>query len=157
MRPARHPRRCRRGPEQGQVGGLEAVAFGVLVFVLGTLLVANAWGVVDAKLAATAAAREAVRSYVEADADLSARAAASDAARRALEGHGRTWDRARIEVGGAPFGRCAQVTAVVRYQVPLVVVPGLGAHGRGLTVTGDHSEVVDPYRSGLDGEIRCAR
>ena len=51
----------------GQVGGIEVLPFGLLVFIVGTLLVANAWAVVDAKLAVTSAAREAVRSYVEAD------------------------------------------------------------------------------------------
>ena len=39
--------------------------FGVLIFVVGSLLIANAWAVVDAKLATTAAAREAARAYVE--------------------------------------------------------------------------------------------
>ena len=38
--------------EDGQVGGIEALVFGLLVLVLGTLVVANAWGVIDAKVAA---------------------------------------------------------------------------------------------------------
>ena len=53
--------------EAGQAGGLEGIAFGLLIFVLGTLLIANAWAVVDTKLAVTAAAREAARAFVEAD------------------------------------------------------------------------------------------
>src|SRR5207248_1263005 len=78
-RPATAPRpgQCgqdRAGPgralpvrdERGQIGGIEAVAFGVLVFVLGLLIVVNAWGVVDAKVAAAAAAHDAARAYVEA-------------------------------------------------------------------------------------------
>ena len=57
-------RRCRG--DRGQVGGVEALPFGVLVFVVGVLLVVNLWAIVDAKVAATSAAREAARAYVEA-------------------------------------------------------------------------------------------
>ena len=52
--------------ERGQVGGLEAIPFGILVFVVGALLAASAWAVVDTKLAVVSAAREAARTYVEA-------------------------------------------------------------------------------------------
>ena len=61
------PARGRAGGDGGQVGGIEALPFGLLVFVVGALLVANAWAVVDAKLAVDAAARQATRHYVEAD------------------------------------------------------------------------------------------
>ncbi len=62
--------------------------FGVLIFVVGALLVTNAWGVVDAEIAADAAAREAVRTYVEApDGDRRGRRRASS--------RGRDDDRAR--------------------------------------------------------------
>ena len=54
-----------RHDEHGQVGGIEGLVFGVLVFVFGALLVANAWAVVDAKSAASVAAREAARVCVE--------------------------------------------------------------------------------------------
>ena len=57
-------RRC--ADERGAVGGIEVLPLGMLVLVVGTLLVVNAWAVVDAKLAASAAAREAARAYVEA-------------------------------------------------------------------------------------------
>lgn len=53
--------------ESGFVGGFEALPFGFLVFVAGTLLLVNAWAVFDSHLAASAAAREAVRSFVESD------------------------------------------------------------------------------------------
>ena len=57
--------RCRG--DAGQVGGIEALPFGLLIFVVGSLLIANAWAVVDAKFATDAAARQAVRTFVEAD------------------------------------------------------------------------------------------
>jgi len=54
--------------EAGQVGGLEAIAFGMLVLVLGVLIIGNSWGVIDAKGAASDAAREAARTFATAPA-----------------------------------------------------------------------------------------
>ncbi|MGH9164696.1 MAG: hypothetical protein ACRDZW_04160 [Acidimicrobiales bacterium] len=142
--------------QRGQVGGLEGLVFGVLVFVFGTLFVANAWGVVDAKLAASAAAREATRSYVESSSAADAERSATAAARDAIEGHGRRWDRTTLSLDGTGFARCTRITAAVAYRVPLVAIPLLGQHGRGLTVTARHSELVDAYRSGLDDGAGCA-
>lgn len=144
--------RCRG--DAGVVGGLEVLPFGVLVFVVGSLLVANAWAVVDAKLAVTSAAREAVRAYVEAPDEHSAGAGAAAAARSALAGHGRDPARLELSIDGG-FGRCAPVTAVAAYPVPAVSLPFVGGFGTGFTVRASHSEVVDPYRSGLGGEADC--
>ena len=153
---------ARASGEHGQVGGLEGLAFGVLLFVFGTLLVANAWGVIDAKLAATSAAREAARTFVETAPADGAVAMARRAAEDALVAHGRRADRAEVDVavagGGSGAGRvarCARAVAEVRYVVPLVAVPLLGQVGDGLTVTARHSELVDPYRSGVPGTAAC--
>lgn len=152
-----------RRDERGQVGGIEGLVFGVLVFVFGTLLVANAWGVIDAKLAATSAAREAARTYVEAPADGDPETAARRAATEAITAHGRRAERtdvaltvSRTEANseGRP-ARCARAVAEVRYVVPLIAIPLLGQAGDGITVTARHSEVVDPYRSGLPGTASC--
>ena len=144
-----------RRDERGQVGGIEGLAFGVLVFVFGTLVVANAWGVIDAKLAATSAAREAARTYVESESESAAGPAAEEAAERAVTAHGRRWDRADVRLVDGRFARCEQVTIEVSYRVPLIAVPLLGQAGDGVTVTARHAEVVDPYRSGLAGAARC--
>ena len=141
--------------EAGQVGGLEAVVFGVLVFVLGTMLVVNAWGVVDTKLAASSAAREAARTFVEAPSPSVAGAAARQAAEEAMAGHGRDRDRMTLELLTGGFTRCSRVTFEVRYDVPLIAIPVLGQHGSGFTVRARHSELVDPYRSGLPGAAAC--
>ena len=142
--------------EGGQVGGVEGLAFGVLVFVFGTLLVANAWGVIDAKMAATAAAREAARTYVEAASGATAGPAAEAAALDAIDAHGRTRHRATVRrVDGGPFERCGEVTIEVTYRVPMVAVPLLGEAGDGLTGTSRHAEVVDPYRDRLPGRAAC--
>jgi hypothetical protein len=145
--------------EDGVVGGLEALPFGVLIFVVGTLVVAQAWGVIDAKIASAAAAREAVRAYVEAPSAAEAAARAEAAAVATLHAHGRA-EPGRRHIGpvGAPsFARCAAVTWEVRYTVPAVVVPWLGRVGSGVPVRAVHSEIVDPLRTGVPGEADCVR
>lgn len=53
-------------------------------------------------------------------------------------------------VVGPDFRRCALNTVVVHYRVPTLTVPFLGSFGSGFIATsGRHSEIVDPYRSGL--------
>jgi hypothetical protein len=144
--------------EDGVVGGLEALPFGVLVFVVGTLLVGNAWGLVDAKLATGAAAREAARAYVEATSAEAAATAARAAAAAALTAHGRDAAKMRVsQEGGAPFARCVRVAFEVAYPVPAVVLPWIGGYGEGFTARSRHSEIVDPLRSGLTGEADCVR
>lgn len=143
--------------EEGQVGGIEGLVFGVLVFVLGTLVVANAWGVVDAKLAAGSAAREATRAFVESDAASAEEAfvEASDVARRTIAGYGRDPTKLVVTPESASLRRCARVTIRAEYPVPLIRVPLLGEHGEGFTATGRHSEIVDPYRAGLQDRSVC--
>jgi hypothetical protein len=137
--------------EGGFVGGFEVLPFGLLVFVAGMLLVTNAWAVIDGTAAASAAAREAARVYVEAPSEDGAATAAIEAAMATIEGHGR--DRTRADVRwetGPTWDRCARNTIVVEYRVPTLTVPFLGAFGGGvITTSGRHTEVVDPYRSGL--------
>lgn len=140
--------------EGGFAGGLEVLPFGFLVFVAGSLLLANAWAVVDGTIAASAAAREATRAYVEAAGADEASTAAVDAALATVDGHGH--DPARAEVSwpdGMAWGRCERTTIEVRYRVPTITVPFVGSFGSGFIETsGSHSEVVDPYRSGLSLE-----
>jgi len=143
------PAAMRFGNEAG-TGGVEVLALGALVFVAGLLIVANAWGVVDAKLAALATAREATRAYVEAPSDADAVAEAQRAASAAITGHGRRIDRMTLRpLGPLAFHRCARVTYEVTYRVPAVVVPWIGGFADGVTVRARHSEVVDPYRAGV--------
>lgn len=144
-------RRAERADPRGEAGvvaGGEVLALGLLTFVVGTLLIANAWAIVDAKLAVTAAAREAARAYVEAGSAVAAADAAVAAAREALAGHGR--DAAAMDpfVVDGRFARCARVTIEVGYTVPALTLPWIGGLGDA-TVIGRHSEIVDPYRSGL--------
>jgi hypothetical protein len=158
-----------RSDDRGQMGGVEALPFGVLIFVIGTLLIVNAWAVVDAKLATDAAAREATRRFVEApvvdasgvrDAEASAVTDGLDA----LAASGRDPGRGAVALtglaapgGGDGYVRCARATFTASYQVPALTLPWIGGYGGGFEVTSSHSELVDPFRNGVPGEAEaCA-
>jgi hypothetical protein len=135
--------------EDGFVAGAEALVFGVLIFVIGTLIVVNAWGVIDAKFATSAAAREATRAVVASAPGANLQAVAETAARATMEGYGR--DTAGLvvrPVGATTLERCAEVGYVVETSVPAMAFMGTASAGS-FTVTGQHYELVDPYRSGL--------
>jgi len=146
-----------RRDESGQLAGVEAVPFGLLTFVVGALLVANAWAVVDAKMAVSAAAREATRAYVEAPADGDPLALADAAARSAIEGAGRDPAQLVLRPSEATFARCGTVRFEASYRIPAIRVPWVGGFGAGFTATARHAEIVDPYRTGLPGPANgCA-
>jgi Flp pilus assembly protein TadG len=161
------PGRVPRGGDAGQVAGIEAVPFGILVFVVGALLIANLWAVIDAKSAVDSAAREATRSYVESQVDGTATPSAAadtavDAGLAALEARGRDPSLATVEltsldgVGGqSGFTRCARATFTASYQVPALTIPWIGGFGDGFTVTSRHSELVDPFRGGVPGSAEA--
>ena len=156
--PIRRPRRVDWRDDRGQMAGIEALPFGLLTFVIGALLVANAWGVVDAKLAVTSAAHSAVRSYVEAPDASGAEAAAQEEVQQAMIGHGRDPRNTTVAIDhedGRPFARCTRVTVTVRHPVPALRLPFIGGYGHAFDVVATQSEVVDPFRSGVPGEASC--
>ncbi len=141
--------------DRGQVGGVEALPFGVLIFVAGALLVANTWAVIDAKLAVTAAAREEpTRTSRPA-----ARARPNQLRSMLLMPRSRLADgtrsRATVVVAEGSFSRCTMVTLEVAYVVPTLTLPFVGSWGNGMRVTARHGEIVDPYRNGPEGEADC--
>jgi len=159
------PRRSRspagarpRENERGVVGGIEAIPFGLLIFVSGALLIANAWAVVDAKMATDSASREAVRYLVESNGDTTGALAIGNEAFQNHVGH---TDRLITDVVvqgsdiGGGFARCARVAVTYQYTTRAVSVPLLGGWGSGITVTSTHSEIVDPYRAGLGEDSLC--
>ncbi len=153
---AKHPLASRlRRDESGQVGGVEVLPFGLLIFVVGALLIANAWSVIDAKMAVTGAAREATRAYVEAPSRDVAEAAARRAADDSIRGHGRNPNRLRLSNNDPQFVRCERVEYQARYTVPAISLPFVGGFGHAFTVTGRHTEIIDPFADGLSGESRC--
>ena len=148
----------RRGRgDAGQVGGIEVLPFGFLVFVSTTLLLVNVWAVIDTKFAVNAASREAALAYVEADSEEEATLAAHERATETLVAYGRGGTRSSIDtpVLAAPFGRCSRVIITVAYELPVIAIPFLGGLGSLAPVESSHSAIVDPFRDGLDGPAGC--
>lgn len=153
--------RRRRG-ERGQAGGMEVLPFGLLVFVGGALLITNIWGVVDAKFAADAAAREAARWVVEAASEATTadalRAGAEQVAVDTLGAHGRTGE-ATVVVGpaDASFERCERIEVTVALEVPAIRLPFAGGFGDAFDVQATRGELIDPTRSGVGGLATCVQ
>ena len=132
--------------------------FGVLIFVVGALLVTNAVGRRRRQDRADAAAREAVRAYVEAPDAASGAVAARAAAVATMVGHGRRPDLLVLSIhhaGDQPFARCVAVTVEVHYPVPAIRLPWIGGFGHAFDVVSTHTERIDPFRSGLTGVGTC--
>ena len=144
-----------KADQRGQVAGFEMVVFGLLVFVVGVLVIANAWAVVDARIAVGDAARQAARAFVQAPDPTTAPGAAVGAARAALVAEGRDPERMSVVVNGT-LARCQRITVEVTYPVALVALPWVNALHRTMTVRATESELVDPYRNGLPGTAICA-
>lgn len=144
--------------DAGIAGAWEILPLGLLVFVVGSLLVTNAWAVIDARMTVAAAAREASRAYVEAPSAHGAYELAQTAALQAVAGHGR--DPARLELHGpgpdAAYRRCETVTFVATYPVPAISLPWIGGFGEAFEAKASHTEIVDPYRAGISGGATCA-
>lgn len=144
-----------RRQEAGQVAGVEVLAIGLLIFMVGSLLILNAWAVVDARLMVATAAREAVRAAVESPNGTVAQERANTQARASASGHGQDPDRLQLSgtaLDEAGFRRCAPVSVTVSYYVPAVALPWVGGFGHGFTVAATHSGIVDPFRDGdLEG------
>lgn len=142
---------------EGGQAAAEVLAVGAIVVITVTLVVVRTWAVVDAKFRIESAAREAARAYVEASGPGQADADARRAAWSAMGAAGPMdvpGDPAAFYVRRGGFGRCERIDIELRWEVPALQawVVTLGA----VTVTGSHTEVVDPYRSGRNGPARCA-
>jgi len=136
-----------RRDESGQAG-IEALPFGLLTFVIGSLVVVNAWAVIDAKIAVSSAAREATRAYVESAVDADPLERADAAARETIRGAGRDPRRLVLTPLSATFARCETVRFEASYRLPVVRVPWLGGFGA-FTARARHAEIVDPFRTGV--------
>lgn len=128
--------------EAGQVAGIEALAFGILVFVTGTLLIAAVWGALSARILVDAAAAEYLRSYTQSK--------GPSAGERS--GHSVVAD----VVGGVPveivdpdpggFAPCAPATVRITARVPAVRLPFVSGLAE-MKVTATATELIDPHRS----------
>ncbi|MCZ7629043.1 MAG: hypothetical protein M5U19_08245 [Microthrixaceae bacterium] len=107
--------------------GAEALAIGTLVLLAATILVVNAWAVIDTNMALEAAAREYLRAYTEADEPIVAAIEGDAAARAVLED--RPGMLQRLEVDPPPpetFGPCAPAAVTVSARVPSIRIPAIG-------------------------------
>lgn len=143
--------------DRGQVGGIEVLPFGFFIFISITLFLVNVWGVVDAKLAVTSASREAARAFVEAPTAGDGFSDAQFRAQEALAAYGRDGERATVEAPRLPDGfvRCARVTVAVSYEVPALLIPFIGGFGGIASVRSTSTELIDPFRDGLEGDAAC--
>lgn len=166
--------------EDGLSAGAEALVFGVLVFVVGSIIALNGWAVLDADMAVNAAAREATRGIVEAGAqprtsmvgglpDGEIGGEVRDVAAATMAGHGkdpadlpnpgdfavRLVDDPWTSGGADGPTRCARVTVEVSYPVQGIRLPFVGGWQSPIRARGTHTELVDPFRSGLTGSADC--
>lgn len=140
---------------QSGVVGAEVLPFVVLVFVVGTLVFAQAWAALDAKLAAVSGAREAVRTFVEHPGRGSADAtgAAVAAGTQTISGYSIDGDGAVAAAGTPRLHRCERVTFEASVEAPRLALPHIR---RSPTVARARaSEIVDPFRHGLGGRAPC--
>jgi hypothetical protein len=138
--------------ESGQAGA-EVLFFAFVILLSLTLVIVNAWAVIDAKFMVTGSAREGAHAYIEsADQDTARSAAVRSADAAITRAGGRLDRRVATQVDGF-FERCGRVTVTVRYRIPSVRVPALGFSLGTREVSSSHTEIVDPYRSGLAGEV----
>ncbi len=139
----------RRDDDRGIVGGSDVLFFGLLAFVVGSMLIINVWAVIDASFATSAASREGARVFVESADEGTAQADARQTITEVMSNYGRNDTPARINIAASEgFARCAIISVTVEYDVPFIQLPGFGSFGSLTTVESAHSERVDAYRSG---------
>ncbi len=131
------------------VAGLEGVMFGVLVLVVGTIVVVNAWGVLQTRRTLDGAAREYLRAYTEGDDPVDAAQKAQHSLTAVLDGEQRRGGRTPpVHVEGpdpARFGPCAEASVHLSTVVPAARIPFVGAF-RSTTVEVTQTDLVDPHR-----------
>ena len=151
-------RRAQHRPysEAGQAGA-EAVAIALLLGITIILLFANVWILVDAKMRVSEAAREGARAVVEASSPAQmTRATAQAAGAEALSGTSRLVGTPEFFVEPIDgFGRCARMVVRVRTRIRTLTLPFVGKWSPDYEVQSRHTEIIDPFRSGLDGELNC--
>lgn len=155
MRVSHHRAPTAPGGRDCGAAGTEVLPFCVLIFVFGTLLLVNAWGVIDAKFAVTSASREAARTYAESDGGLAGEAAAESAAQDAIRAYGRTPERMELSEPQGAFVRCGSVTYTASYPVPAIKIPVIGGFGEAFDVTSSHTTRIDRLRAGLGADSAC--
>lgn len=134
--------------------GFESLPLLVLVFVIGTLVFAEGWTAIDAKLATTSGAREATRTFVESPAGMDpgvAAAIAVEAGLSAMEAYSRRLEAEVSGIGSLSLDRCTRVTFEATATTRFMRLPFVRNTGFTRIVRSSHTELVDPWRDGLQG------
>jgi Flp pilus assembly protein TadG len=157
MKGLRTLQRVNQGQRESGQAGAEAVAMAIIFGVFIILLFANIWTVVDTKMRASDAARDIARQVVESPADKITDAnaklilASQPWGARQLVGQPIV---AMLEPTGPPE-RCSRVVVAVTVRVRAIIFPFAKNWAPGFTVGARHSELVDPFRSDLEGDGLC--
>lgn len=145
--------------DHGQIGGIEAVPFSILVFVVGMILAINGWSVVYTQTNARSAARTAIRTFVEQDSYLLAEQAARSAVVETLQRSGFATHNVLTAIdfpNGDSWHRCARVRIVVSMPARSFPVPFIEDLFSAINVRASESGLVDAYRSAnIGGEADC--
>lgn len=132
--------------DRGVLAGADILLFGLIGIVFTSIVILNAWVVVDTSLAVSAAAREGARTFVESEpgeAETNSRAAMEEV----MSQYGHDAGDTTFSISNTGFTRCAEVTATANQQIDLLFVPIFGDFGSH-TITATHTERIDPFRSG---------
>jgi Flp pilus assembly protein TadG len=145
--------RSMRG-DDGFIAGSDALIFGVLIFVIGSLMLTNLWSMINARATAEHAAREATRAAVEAPTLAAMQTRATDAATTTWTTSGPPRTTITTTLTG-DIERCGAITVTTTATIPLTRLPIIGWTAGTTTVTATHTELVDPYRASLPGSATC--
>ncbi len=156
--------------ESGQAGG-EVLAIGFVLLMSMILLALNVWAVIDAKIRVAGAARYTTRTVVESGPEDLANAAgtfgplfgehdpnnvATNAVKAALVDKPKLLRDVTVRVAlSNDANRCSVAVVELQVRVPSFGLPHIGPLRNGFLVTSQHSEIVDPFRSGLEGTSAC--
>lgn len=125
---------------------LALVAPLLLLFVLGMLLFGR---IFQAKVAISAAGREAARTVAEASAESSGLSRAQQRAHDVIVGADLSVDRFQLTIDDGGFVRGGTVTVQTRYAVPVGDLPLIGQviGGGSVTVSSTDQEMIEQYRA----------
>lgn len=136
--------RAFRQGEHGQVAGIEAVPFGIAIFVGLTLVIVNGWAQLNARGVADSIAREYLRAYTQSDSAGAALAAGDRAVARVVAAHQLGATKVSVEPPTV-FAPCAKAQVTVRLEIPAVRVPFIGTLGSA-EVSAVGNDRIDAYR-----------
>lgn len=142
--------------ERGMAAGAEALALGCIVLVVASVLVVNAWAVLDTRTALESAAREYLRAYTEADSPGAAAGQGRRSARMVLDERPALAADVRISPPEPDtFGPCAPALVTLSAEVPAIRIPFIDHRWGRHTVTVRAVELIDAHQemtSGADHE-----